>query len=98
MTTTMRRARSIQSAFDELKAHHLPKGAVAFDELHTSTIHALLWVQQYRHFEPTTSVTERRIIERELTMLEDLRDELLAWATPEGSATSASGSVAAHRA
>jgi hypothetical protein len=98
MTTTMRRSASIRAAFDELKAHHLPKGAVAFDELHTAVIHALVWMQQYTHLEPPTSTTQRRIIDRELTVLEDLRDELLHWATPEGAATSASDSVAAHRA
>lgn len=98
MTTTMRRSASIRTAFDELKAHQLPRGAVAFDELHTSVIHALVWAQQYAHLSPPTSVTERRIIDREVTVLEDLRDELLHWATPEGAATSVSGSVAAHRA
>lgn len=98
MTTTMRRSTSIRTAFDELKQHQLPRGAVAFDELHTAAIHALVWMQQYRHLEPTISVTERRIIDRETTVLEDLRDELLHWATPEGAATSASNSVAAHRA
>jgi hypothetical protein len=98
MTTTMRRSASIRTAFDELKAHHLPRGALAYDELRTAAILASLWLTQFRHFEPTTSVTERRIDERELARLEDLRDELLHWATPEGASTSASSSVDAHRA
>lgn len=98
MTTTMRRSASIRAAFDELKAHHLPKGAVAYDELHTSVIHGLVWMREYAHLAPPTSVTERRIIDREVTVLEDLRDELLHWATPEGAETSASSTVVAHRA
>lgn len=98
MTTTMRRSTSIRTAFDELKAHHLPKGAVAYDELRTAAVLASLWLTQFRHLEPPTSTTERRIIDRELTVLEDLRDELLHWATPEGAEGSPSGSVVAHRA
>lgn len=94
----MRRAASIQQAFSELKEHQLPRGAIAYDELHTASIHALVWLAQYRHLDPPGSVTERRVFEREVSTLEELRDELLHCATPEGAETSASGSVSAHRA
>lgn len=87
----MRRSHSIQQAFTELKQHQLPRGAVAYDELHTSAVHALVWLSQYRHLEPATSVTERRIFEREVSTLEELRDELLRWSSPSGPGASRSG-------
>lgn len=92
----MRRAHSIQQAFNELKEHQLPPGAVAYAELHTASVVALVWLGQLAHLEPTRSTTERRIFEREVSTLEELRDELLRWSRPEEAArvTSASSTSA----